>query len=193
MADDKWVGGGGGGSGGSGSKGSGGSGGYPSAYTDEESKSGGSGGYPSTYTEEESESGDSGNSGSEKSPSKKNLYQDLDKILKPVFEGEWKDLDGTKPRKWFTDRMDKETYEKLFEEFLAGPHDDEWSKLNQDSHGNLTRMATHARAIGYMDSMWRDLQILYLTDEITAYEDEKHAIGKWLHQEPEILEFLTPK
>lgn len=193
MADDKWVGGGGGGSGGSGSKGSGGSGGYPSAYTDEESKSGGSGDYPSTYTEEESESGDSGNSGSEKSPSKKNLYQDLDKILKPVFEGEWKDLDGTKPRKWFTDRMDKETYEKLFEEFLAGPHDDEWSKLNQDKHGNLTKMATHARAIGYMDSMWRDLHILYLTDEITAYEDEKHAIGKWLHQEPEILEFLTPK
>lgn len=125
--------------------------------------------------------------------SKKNFYKDLDRTLGRVLREEWEGLDGTKPRKWFSDRMGEGTYEKMFDEFLAGPHDDEWSRARQDRHGSLSKIAANARAIGYMDSMWRDLQSLYLTDEISSYIDERHAAGKWLYHEPEILEFLTPK
>lgn len=121
------------------------------------------------------------------------MYKDLNNLLKKIFKEEWNDWDGTKPKKWFTDRFDKEKYSDIFEEFLAGPHDDKWQNLVQDDHGSMAEISVHARAIGYMDSMWRDLRQLYGEDEINVISEERSAIGKWLYQEPEILEFLTPR
>jgi hypothetical protein len=120
------------------------------------------------------------------------LYEDLDKKLRPLFEAEWKDLDGTKPKRWFTDRYGVASYDKLLDEFLAGPHDDAWSVLDQ-KESNFAEKAGHARAIAYMDSWWRELGTLYMMEEIGSMSEQKHGVGKWLSQAPEILLFLTPR
>lgn len=182
MAVDRWVEGGGGSSSSSSSPLSS----APTAYTGSES------GQSSGQSSGGQDGGGSSGSG-EGAKSRKNTYEQLERMLKPLFDEEWRGLDGTKPRKWFPERMGKKTYDEVFEEFLAGPHDDEWSKAWQDEHGSLSDMALHARAIGYMDSMWRELLQLYAVDEINSLAEERNAVGRWLSQDRDILDFLTPE
>ena len=185
MAEDKWISGGGSGGkrGGKGS-GSGSSGNSSSGKSD-------SGSTKSDSSKGVSGKGDKKESSGSKSPTQ--LYKELEKKLRPLFESEWRDLDGTRPKKWFTDRYGKNTYDELLKEFLAGPHDDEWTKLDQKDDANFSEKAGHARAIAYMDSWWRELGTLYTIDEIISLSEQKHSAGKWLSQDPEILTFLTPK
>ena len=189
MASDKWVEG--GGSGGGGSRGGGSSGGGSGSGSS--GKSGSSGSSGSSGGGSSSGGGGGSSSGGGGSNSKTQMYADLEKKLRPLFETEWNDLDGDKPKKWFTDRYGLDSYEKLLEEFLAGPHDDKWAMLDQKDDANFTEKAGHARAIAYMDAWWRDLASLYGMDEINTLAEQKHGVGKWLSQDPEILLFLTPK
>ena len=132
--DDKWVGGGGGGS-------SGDSGGGSSV-----SGSSVSGSSSSSSASSASASGTDKPSGGEGSgapqKSKTNLYEDLEPKLKAAFRTEWDGLRGDRPKRWFTSLMYKRTYKEIFDEFLAGPHEDNWTALTQDKQSAEAQQQT---------------------------------------------------